>query len=142
MKRSAILGGVMLACASAGAWAQSASASQATASATGSASAQAAAFRCGGVGDADQKAMKAEAGQHSLMLTFASADGAYVADVDVEIRRGNQVVVQGRCSGPIMLVDLAPAGRYEVSATAQGRTQRQAVTIGSKPASVTLHWPG
>lgn len=138
MKTSAILATCLLAFPGVAALAQSATA---TADAEGSASAQAAAFRCGGVGEEDQKRMKDEAGRHALMLTFASGDGAYLADVDVEIRHAGKVVVQGHCNGPIMLVDLAPAGSYEVVATAQGSTKRQAVNIGAKPASVTLHWP-
>lgn len=126
-----------LACAAAAAQ----SSSGATATASGASGAQAAAFRCGGVGEEDQQRMKAEAAQHALMLTFATADGAYVADVDVEIRRGGQAVLQGHCGGPIMLVDLAPSGSYEVLATARGHTQRQSISIGSKPASITLRWP-
>jgi hypothetical protein len=144
MKLSAILAASLFAVSTVSALAQSATSSSATAAtgnANGAAAGQAAAFRCGGVADEDQKRMKAEAGQHALMLTFASGDGAYLADVDVEIRRGGKVVVQGHCNGPIMLVDLAPAGSYEVVATAQGRTQHQTVSIGAKPASVTLHWP-
>ena len=141
MNLSAILAASLFAVSSGSALAQSATSSSATANASGAAAAESAAFRCGGVGDADQKRLKAEAGQHALMLTFASGDGAYLADVDVQIRRAGQVVVEGHCSGPIMLVDLAPAGSYEVVATAQGRTQRQTLSIGGKPASVTLHWP-
>src|SRR3954469_3672083 len=91
-----------------GALAQSSSSGAATA--TGTAGASAAAFRCGGVGQEDQDRMKADAAKHPLMLTFASEGGAYLADVDVEISRGGKVVLQGRCSGPLMLVDLAPAG--------------------------------
>jgi len=141
MSTKTVLAAALLACAGAAALAQSTgSSASATATATGSANAQAAGFRCGGVGDEDQKRMKAEAAQHDLMLTFASADGAYLADVEVEIRRGGQAVVKARCNGPIMLVDLAPAGSYEVVATAQGRTQRQTVAIGGRHASVTLRW--
>lgn len=131
---AALLG---LACAAAAAQPSSG----ATATASGASAAQAAAFRCGGVGEEDQQRMKAEAARHALMLTFATADGAYVADVDVEIRRGGQTVLQGHCGGPIMLVDLAPSGSYEVLATARGHTQRQSISIGSKPASITLRWP-
>jgi hypothetical protein len=117
------------------------SSSSGTATSTGSAGAQAAAFRCGGVGQDEQDRMKAEAARHALMLTFATTDGAYVADVDVEIRKGGKVVLQGHCNGPLMLVDLAPAGSYEISATSQGKTQRKAVSIGAKPASSTFTWP-
>jgi len=117
------------------------SSSSATATSTGSAGVQAGAFRCGGVGQEDQDRMKAEAARHDLMLTFATADGAYVADVDVEIRRGGKVVLQGHCNGPLMLVDLAPAGSYEISATAQGKTEHKTVNVGAKPASTTFTWP-
>jgi hypothetical protein len=115
--------------------------SSGSAATVGPEGAQAAGFRCGGVGQEDQDRMKAEAPRHALMLTFATTDGAYVADVDVEIRKGGKVVLQGRCTGPLMLVDLAPAGSYEVSATAQGKTQHKTVSIGSKPASSTFTWP-
>ena len=114
----------------------------ATATATGSATAQASAVRCGGVGDEDQKRLKAEAAQHGLLVTFASTSGAYVADVDYEVRRDGKVVLQGKCAGPLMLLDLMPAGRYEIAATSQGRTQRQTVTAGGKPAGITFRWPG
>ena len=104
--------------------------------------AQAAAFQCGGVGVGEQDRMKADAPNHDLMLTFATPGGAYVADVDVEIRRGAQVVLRGHCGGPLLLADLAPAGRYEVQATSKGRVQRKAVTIGtSKPARLSFVWP-
>jgi type 1 fimbria pilin len=123
----------------AGALAQATSGGSATGSGTGGA--HAAAFRCGGVGTEDQQRMKSEAAQHALMLTFATTGGAYLADVDVEIHRGGQVVLQGHCGGPIMLVDLAPAGSYEITATSQGRTQKKSVTLGGKPASATFTWP-
>ena len=103
---------------------------------------QAGSFVCGGVGDADQQRMKADAHNHALMATFATASGAYLADIDVQVRRGSSVVLQGHCNGPIMLMDLAPAGKYEVTATSQGRSEKKTVAIGGKPASVTFTWPG
>ncbi|HSV84235.1 MAG TPA: carboxypeptidase regulatory-like domain-containing protein [Ramlibacter sp.] len=114
----------------------------ATAAATGSAGARAAAFQCGGVGSDDQQRMKAEAARHGLLLTFATTTGAYLADVDVQISQGNQVVLQGRCTGPLMLVDLAPPGQYEIRAVSQGREQRKTVTVGGAPAQVAFTWPG
>ena len=99
-------------------------------------------FVCGGVGTGDQERMKADAPNHSLMLTFATSGGAYVADVDVQVQRGGKTVLQGHCGGPIMLADLAPAGSYEVTATSQGRSQKKTETVGGKPARVTFTWPG
>lgn len=99
-------------------------------------------FVCGGVGTEDQQRMKADAHNHALMVTFATAGGAYLADVDVQVRRGGSVVLQGHCNGPILLADLAPAGQYEITATSQGRSEKKTVAIGGKPASVTFTWPG
>ncbi|MBA2672451.1 hypothetical protein [Ramlibacter sp.] len=100
-------------------------------------------FRCGGVGEADQQKMKAEAGQHDLMLTFAVSSGAYLADVDVRIANAKgQVVVEGRCNGPIMLVDLPAKGSYKVTAQAEGRTRTKTVNAGGGTrARATLVWP-
>ena len=139
MTMKTLITGAALALLAAGASAQSSSSGTATSSGTGGA--HAAAFRCGGVGNEDQQRMKSEASQHPLMLTFATTGGAYVADVDVEIRHAGQVVLQGHCGGPIMLVDLAPAGSYEVTATSQGRAQKKSVTVGGKPTSTTFTWP-
>jgi hypothetical protein len=98
-------------------------------------------FRCGGVGNEDQQRMKAEAGQHDLMLTFATASGAYQADVDVEITSGGKVVLQGRCNGPLMLADLGGKGTYQVKAVSNGRELRKSVTLAGKPTRVTFTWP-
>lgn len=97
---------------------------------------------CGGVGVDDQNRMKAEAPRHDLMLTFAVSSGAYLSDVDVSISNVKGVVLQQRCGGPLMLVDL-PAGAYQVSATPpKGAAQKKSVTVGGKkPASVTFTWP-
>lgn len=111
-----------------------------TATATAS-SFQLAVLRCGGIGSDDQERIKAEAAQRGLLLTFATASGAYLADIDVRISRGDQLVLQGRCAGPLMLVDLAPPGSYEIRAVSQGREQRKTVTVGTSPARVTFTWP-
>lgn len=123
--------------AAAGAFAQQAGAPQAAA-------ATAAAYRCGGVGHADQERMKSEAAGHDLLLTFATVSGAYLADVEVEIRSGDRLVLQARCEGPLMLVDLPADGSYEVLARApRGGEQRKTVRIGgTQPARATFAWPG
>lgn len=106
------------------------------------AAATAAAFRCGGVGQDDQERIKAEAASHDLMLTFATVSGEYLADIDVEIRSGGRLVLQGRCEGPLMLVDLPADGSYEVRATSAGREQRKTVRIGGQAARAIFTWPG
>jgi hypothetical protein len=111
------------------------------AQASGSATATAATFSCGGVGQEDQARMKAEAPRHDLFVTFSAAGGAYLADIDIEISQGANVVLQGRCGGPLMLVDLAPKGSYEIRATSGGKTQRKTVNVGSgKPVNLSFVW--
>jgi hypothetical protein len=100
-------------------------------------------FVCGGIGDADQKAIKAQAPQHHLMLTFALSSGAYLADVDVQIRDSKgATVLSTRCGGPIMLVDLPSAGTWNVTAQSNGQTRQKQITAGSgKPVQATFTWP-
>jgi hypothetical protein len=101
-----------------------------------------ASFICGGVSQEDAQEMKAQARQHALMLTFAESSGAYLADVEVEIRgtRGG-VVLSAKCEGPIMLVDLPP-GNWRITAQANGRTQQRSISTGrGRTAQTTFVWP-
>jgi hypothetical protein len=102
-----------------------------------------ASFVCGGVAQDEQQAMKAQASQHDLMLTFAVSTGAYLADVDVEIRdsRGG-VVLSAKCDGPIMLVDLPASGSYRVTAQANGQTRQKTIsTTRGRLAQAAFVWP-
>jgi hypothetical protein len=99
-------------------------------------------FRCGGVGQDEQQRFKADAPKHDALLTFAASTGAYLSDVDVRITdsRG-KVVLEGRCGGPLMLVDLPGAGSYQVNAAFEGKSQRKTLAVGAgKPASATFTW--
>lgn len=99
-------------------------------------------FHCGGVGQGEQQRMKAEAPQHDALLTFAVSTGAYLADVDVRISDSKgAVVLEGKCDGPLMLVDLPRHGSYRVSATAKGKTQSKTLAVGGKPAHAVFVWP-
>lgn len=105
-------------------------------------------YLCGGVGEEEIAYMKQEAKKYDLMLTFAARNGAYLADVDVDIAdaRGNPVL-QANCDSPIMLVDLPKAGSYRVHADASGYTldRRVKVAAGKKTgkhlASAVMVWP-
>jgi hypothetical protein len=103
----------------------------------------AASFTCGGVGHDDAEAMKAQARDHDLMLTFAQAGGAYLAEVDVRISdRQGRTVLSGRCDGPIMLVDLPGSGTWRISAQANGVARDKTIsTTRGRSARVTLVWP-
>ena len=110
--------------------------------ACGVAQAQSPAFRCGGVGQAEQEQFKAEAANHQALLTFALSTGAYLSDVDFRIAdSAGKVVLEGKCSGPLMLLDLPGQGSYQVTASSQGRSQSKTVTMGAKPTRVTFTWP-
>ena len=100
-------------------------------------------FVCGGIGDADQKAIKAQAPQHHLMLTFALSSGAYLADVDVQIKDSKgATVLSTKCGGPIMLVDLPSGGTWNVTAQSNGQIRQKQIAAGSgKPAQATFTWP-
>lgn len=75
-------------------------------------------FVSGGVTVDDLARLQKDAKAYSLELVFAAKDsGAYLADVEVTIRAlpGQDVVLEHRTDGPLLLVD-APPGRYEVTA--------------------------
>jgi hypothetical protein len=102
-----------------------------------------ASYVCGGVGLDEQQAIKSEAGRHDLMLTFAVSNGAYLADVDVEIRDAKGgVLLNAKCDGPIMLVDLPGRGAWRVTAQANGQSRQRSVSAGpGRRAQAVFVWP-
>jgi hypothetical protein len=102
-----------------------------------------ASFVCGGVGVDEQQSMKAAASQHDLMLTFAVSNGAYLADVDVQIKNSQgAVVLSARCGGPIMLVDLPSGGSWSVTASSNGEARQKTLSAGAgRHAQATFIWP-
>ena len=105
-------------------------------------------YLCGGVGEDESSYMKKEAKGYDLMLTFATRRGAYLADVDVDIRdAAGNTVLQLACDSPILLVDLPKGGTYKVRAETAGYTLNQTVKVagGRKQAptvaSTILSWP-
>jgi hypothetical protein len=77
---------------------------------------------CGGVGSDEAERMKRAARDHDLMVTFATKEGSYLSDVQVDIAdtRGHSLL-NTTCSGPIMLVDLPKGGRYHIRGESDGR---------------------
>jgi hypothetical protein len=104
-------------------------------------------YVCGGVGKEEATYMKKAAADYDLMLTFATRDGSYLADVDVQVRDAqNNPVLDTTCDGPLMLVDLPHSGKYSVRAEAQGTTLQQAVQVTkttrrATPPDLVLSWP-
>jgi hypothetical protein len=105
-------------------------------------------YLCGGIGADETAYMKREAKGYDLMLEFAARDGAYLADVDVDIRdaRGD-TVLQTACDSPILLVALPRSGNYRVRAETAGYKLRETVKVtaakGNRPqvAAAVLSWP-
>lgn len=93
----------------------------------------------GGIGKSE--ALKMIAKDYDLMLTFATRDGEYLADVDVHIEDMNgNTLVDTVSDGPLFLADL-PAGRYKVTAAEEGISQIRVVNIGGRrPAEAVFHW--
>lgn len=76
------------------------------------------AVESGGASQEDFEALSAKASDYSLKLLLAAkGSGAYLAYVDVTVRAlpSNDVVLEHRTEGPLMLADLPP-GRYRVEA--------------------------
>ncbi|RST50307.1 carboxypeptidase regulatory-like domain-containing protein [Variovorax sp. DXTD-1] len=98
-------------------------------------------YVCGGIGSDESNAMRAAMKEHPLALLFARSDGAYLADVQVDIKgAAGAPSLALRASGPVCLVDL-PAGRYTVdAATAGGSVQSQSVTVGGSPKTASFRF--
>lgn len=90
------------------------------------------AYRSGGIGSDQSAEMKQDMRHYSVVLEFAGRDGgsnAYLADIPVSVTdaRGRQVL-STVTEGPFLLAAL-PAGRYSVTATYHGQTQRRSVQV-------------
>lgn len=97
-------------------------------------------YVCGGIGSDESTAMRAAMKDHPLALLFARSDGAYLADVQVDIKGADGAPSLAlRASGPVCLVDL-PAGRYTIDAAMAGSAKSQAVAVGSGSKTVDFRF--
>ncbi|MBK6009299.1 carboxypeptidase regulatory-like domain-containing protein [Ramlibacter ginsenosidimutans] len=98
-------------------------------------------FRCGGIGESEQASIKQEAPRHDALLTFATRGGAYLAGVDFTVTSSDgNVVLQGTCDGPLMLLDVPRAGSYRVQASYNGHAQTKTVRMGEHTARMSFLW--
>jgi hypothetical protein len=97
-------------------------------------------YLSGGVGEPESTAMKEAGSRYDLMMTFARPDGAFLADVKVEVtdNQGNQLL--DIVSGPILLMDL-PDGSYTITAAHDGDKQVRNVDVGSDHSRLAYTWP-
>lgn len=98
-------------------------------------------WRCGGIGSDESTAMRAAMKEHPLSLLFARTDGAYLADVQVDIRAeaGGGAAQSLRANGPVCLVNLPP-GRYAVDASLGGQRKTQTVQVGGAPRTLDFRF--
>ena len=95
----------------------------------------------GGVGEGSEQAMREVANQYNLHLTFAAADGSYLADIPVTIQdsKGN-AVLDTVSPGPLFYANLTP-GAYTVTARANGKTEMKRVEVQANSArSLNFAW--
>lgn len=106
-------------------------------------------YLCGGVGQEEASYMKKEARGYDMMLTFATANGGYLADVNVDVKdaKGNPVL-QTKCDSPMLLIDLPKSGTYRIHADAAGYTLDRTARVQAKQkkgarvaSSMVLVWP-
>lgn len=96
----------------------------------------------GGVGSDQVTAMKAAAGDYSLMLTFATQpDGQYLSAIQIRIAdQSDKTLIETTTDGPILLAKLDP-GTYHLSANNRGALQEKTVLISAGHATqLTLYW--
>jgi hypothetical protein len=95
----------------------------------------------GGVGTDEQNAMRALRADYNLQLTFATKQtGAYRSDVQLDIAdtKGTSMLSVAN-AGPMFFAKLPP-GTYRISASAEGKTFKRTVRLGSGAKEMTLHW--
>ena len=98
-------------------------------------------LQCGGIGKDESQRMLAEAGMHSLMILFVTADGSYLSDIATRIDEPQKGLSTEALCGPVGLVDVPSPGRYRVTATYNGHAQERWVDLESRGAArLELRW--
>lgn len=99
-------------------------------------------FLNGGIGEDEADAMRGRAHEYPLRLIFADGPrNEFTANIPVVIydARGNAVLSLPD-AGPMLYVTL-PAGRYTVTAQADGIVKTQRITLtGGQGQEVVFHW--
>lgn len=88
------------------------------------------AFLCTGISEDDRTEAEAST-DHTLKLVYAQSGGNYLGDVTTRLADAEgQVLLETTCEGPWLLVDL-PQGSYEVTATFNGESKTENVSVQS-----------
>ncbi len=102
-------------------------------------------YLTGGFGLEESTAIKDAMPDYSLVLTFASSDGAkaaYLSQVQVVVRdMHDTTMLNTESRGPFLLAQL-PEGRYQVFATYRNKTRSQTVQVSDGQSTrVVFDWP-
>jgi hypothetical protein len=94
-------------------------------------------FITGGAGRDKVEAFRQAAGDFNLRATFSQTDGAFVADVKVELRDAQgKTLVTTKTEGPFFFAKVPP-GTYEMVATYGEHTQRRQLVVNAGSAATT-----
>jgi opacity protein-like surface antigen len=95
-------------------------------------------YLCGGVGQDEQQAMRAQAGNFDRGLLFTSGSrGKYLGGVDVRLSRNDEEVASFKADGPRCFIT-GPDSTYQVTATYNGVQKRTTLARGQR--NVQLRW--
>ncbi|MBY4896048.1 hypothetical protein [Cupriavidus sp. AU9028] len=95
-------------------------------------------YVCGGVGEDEQQALRAESRNYDMGVLFTQgARGEYLSDVDVTLSRGGKEVATFRTNGPRCLIK-GPKGTYQVKADYMGNTKRATLSAGQR--NLQMRW--
>ena len=95
-------------------------------------------YLCGGVGQDEQQAMRAQAGNFDRGLLFTQGSrGKYLAGVDVRLSRNGEEVASFKADGPRCFIS-GPDSSYQVTATYNGVERRTTLARGQR--NVHLRW--
>jgi hypothetical protein len=95
----------------------------------------------GGIGLDEREALSQIGRDYDLKLGFAVTSGNYLGDIAVEIRDASgRTLLEAASEGPWFFAKLPP-GRYTVTVTVMGQTQRKSVQVsGRRQTVVNFFW--
>ena len=95
-------------------------------------------YLCGGIGQDEQQAIRAQSRNFDRGLLFTQGPhGTFLAGVDVRLSRNGEEIASFKADGPRCLIK-GPDGAYQVSATYNGVEKRATLAQGQR--NVQLRW--
>lgn len=89
-------------------------------------------FVSGGIGDEEQREIRARERDFNLKLVFAGRDGSYFGDVDVAVvNQKGDTVLEAYAVGPFLLAQL-PKGKYRIKAIAEEEVRLSSIEIAGQ----------